>query len=597
MPLGDSITRGTNDINYPNGDIPGGYRRNLGVLLSNGGFAYDFVGSKNDNAAAGMDPDHNGTNGIRTDQVLANLSTWMAVQPDTVLMMLGTNDILQGVPVATAASNLSSLINQITSGFPKRRLYVSTVLPISGKDWNGQTAAQLNANANSYNVQVRNLVQQYRNSGRNVTLVDMNATLVYTNSNPANNVFQPGDGVHPGQAGYNQMGGIWYNSITAGGSLLDPPSGIPTAPNSLTASAVSASQVNLTWNDAASNETGFKVYQQTGSQSAWVQIATLTANTTSLAVSGLATGSTNYYFAVSASNAAGESALSNTASVLASNRALNKPASSSSNYAAAYDADNANDGAQNNIWSSTNSDTSASWSVDLSSAYQIQEVQVVTRQDVDQSVTRRNFEIRGSNDPSFGTYSVLASQGSTPLAHASTLIAPVSNSTGFRYLRVAKTDGGYFTLAEVKVFGATATTPPAPYDSWASNYPAFQALPPADRLPSSDPNRDGISNLLAYGMGADPLANTAAALLPQATPAAGATPGMVFKYRRNKLATDLEQQVFVSSDLSHWTLQSQSAATVTPVVGNNNAELIAVTIPLAPGSNHVFARLNVIRNP
>ncbi|RYD44435.1 MAG: hypothetical protein EOP85_09480, partial [Verrucomicrobiaceae bacterium] len=37
MPLGDSITRGTNDINYPNGSIPGGYRKELGILLGNAG--------------------------------------------------------------------------------------------------------------------------------------------------------------------------------------------------------------------------------------------------------------------------------------------------------------------------------------------------------------------------------------------------------------------------------------------------------------------------------------------------------------------------------------------------------------------------------
>lgn len=223
MPLGDSITRGTNDVNYPNSDIPGGYRKNLQARLAGGGFTYNFVGTKTDNSAPGMDPDHNGTNGIRTDQVLANLSAWMAVQPDTVLMLLGTNDILQGVQVTTAANNLSTLIDRITTGFPQRRLYVSTVLPISGKDWNGQTAATLNNNANSYNTQVRNLVQQYRNTGRNVTLVDMNSLLVYTNTDPSKNVFQPGDGVHPGQAGYDQMGDIWHNAITATGSLLDPP--------------------------------------------------------------------------------------------------------------------------------------------------------------------------------------------------------------------------------------------------------------------------------------------------------------------------------------------------------------------------------------
>lgn len=359
MPLGDSITRGTNDINYPNGDIPGGYRRNLGILLSNGGFAYDFVGSRSDNTVAGMDPHHNGINGIRTDEVLANLSTWLSAQPDTVLMMLGTNDILQGVPVATVAGNLGSLIDQITSGSPRRRLYVSTILPISGKDWYGQTAAQLNANANSYNTQVRSIVQQYRNNGRNVTLMDMSAQVVYTDSNPANNFFQPGDGVHPGQAGYDQMGSLWYQIITASGSLLDPA-----------------------------------------------------------------------------------------------------------------------------------------------------------------------------------------------------------------------------------------------YEVWTANYPAFSALSPAQRLPLADPNNDGVTNLMAYGLGLDPLSNPHPDSMPGLVKEAGSG-NLLFQFRRNKLATDVTHQILVSPDLSDgsWTVRDQTGATTSDVSGNGTVDQVSLPIPLETGSPQKFLRLRVTQSP
>lgn len=593
MPLGDSITRGTNDVNYPNGDIPGGYRKNLQSRLSTGGFSFDFVGSKSDNAATGMDPHHNGTNGIRTDQVLANLSTWMTVQPDTVLMLLGTNDILQGVPVATAANNLNTLIDRITAGFPQRRLYVSTILPISGKDWNGQSAATLNTNANAYNTQLRSLVQQARNSGRNVTLVDLNAQLVYTNANPANNVFQPGDGVHPGQAGYDQIGSLWFNAITVTGSLLDPPSGtVPSAPGSLTATVVSGSRIDLAWADLSDNETGFKIHRRTGEQGVWEFIGTAGANTTGYAATGLATAGNTYYFAVSATNAAGDSAWSNIAPPLSDNLALNRTASASSIYSSAYSAANANNGSASLIWSAASADTAATWSVDLSATYRIERVEVLTRQDIDQSITRRNFEIRGSNDPSFGVYSVLASQGATPLAHASTFSAIVSNPTGYRYLRVAKTDGGYFTLAEVKVFG-TATGSPAPYDSWSASFPPFLALPAADRALSADPNKDGVSNLVAYALGLDPLSNNAAALLPNLALDPGNSSNGIFRFRHNKLATDVAIKVLVSPDLSpgSWTVQSQAAASVTDLGGN--VEQISVVIPILSGNACGFVRLEV----
>ncbi len=595
MPLGDSITRGTNDVNFPNGDIPGGYRKNLQSRLTAGGFSYDFVGSRSDNAAAGMDPQHNGINGIRTDQALASLSTWFAVQPDTVLMMLGTNDILQGVPIATAANNLNMLIDQITAGYPQRRLYVSTLLPISGKDWNGQTAATLNNNANTYNTQVRSLVQQARTNGRNVTLVDMNTQLVYNNSNPALNVFQPGDGIHPGQAGYDQIGSLWFNAITASGSLLDPPATIvPAAPASLAATLISPSRVDLTWSDVSDNETGFKVHFRIGAQGTWEQIATVAANATGYSATNLASGVGTFYFAVSAVNATGDSAWSNIATPLSANLALNRTAAASSVFSSSYSAANANNGNSNLIWSAASNDTSATWSVDLAAAYLIQQVEVVTRQDIDQPITRRNFEVRGSNDAAFTSYSVLGSQGGTPLVHASTLTLVVSNPGTFRYLRVAKTDGGYFTLAEVKVFGVAAGSP-SPYATWESGYPAFLALPAASRAPAADPNNDGISNLVSYALGLDPLALDASVFLPSLTADAGSLSNLVFRFRRNKLANDISIKVLSSDDLAAggWTVESQSSATVTELGGN--VEQVSLVVPVAPGSAYRFIRLEVTK--
>lgn len=312
MPLGDSITRGTNDINHPNGSIPGGYRRELGIRLGDAGMAYDFVGENNDNAAPGLDPDHNGNNGFRTDEMLAGLSTWLAVNPDVVMLHAGSNDILQDIPnvVATASANLSSLIETITDDAPHRRLYVATIIPIT-QDWNGKTAAYLNGNANAYNTQVRNLVQSHAGQGRNVTLVDMSTSIVLTGPTPVQNFYQPGDGIHPGQAGYNQMGTIWFNAIHARGSLFEPPPvGAPDAPTGLAAIIRSGTRIDLSWTDAADNETGFQVFRKTGANGAWEQIATAGMDAVSAVVGGLVTGANSYSFAVRATNASGNSSWS-----------------------------------------------------------------------------------------------------------------------------------------------------------------------------------------------------------------------------------------------------------------------------------------------
>jgi predicted phage tail protein len=86
----------------------------------------------------------------------------------------------------------------------------------------------------------------------------------------------------------------------------------PTAPTNLTATAVSRSQINLTWTDNSSNETGFKIERSTNGTS-FTQIATVGAGVTSYASTGLQKNRT-YYYRVRATNGAGDSAYSNVAS-------------------------------------------------------------------------------------------------------------------------------------------------------------------------------------------------------------------------------------------------------------------------------------------
>jgi hypothetical protein len=89
---------------------------------------------------------------------------------------------------------------------------------------------------------------------------------------------------------------------------------VPGAPGSLAATATSTSQVNLTWADNSNNEAGFTIERATNNAfSAGLTSATVGANATSYSATGLA-ASTTYYFRVRATNAAGASANSNTAS-------------------------------------------------------------------------------------------------------------------------------------------------------------------------------------------------------------------------------------------------------------------------------------------
>ncbi len=88
-----------------------------------------------------------------------------------------------------------------------------------------------------------------------------------------------------------------------GGST--PPATPPSAPTSLVASAASSTQINLTWSDGSTNETGFEVERSTDNAT-FTRVTTTGANATSYSHSGL-TADTTYYYRVRAVNGAGAS--------------------------------------------------------------------------------------------------------------------------------------------------------------------------------------------------------------------------------------------------------------------------------------------------
>jgi len=81
-------------------------------------------------------------------------------------------------------------------------------------------------------------------------------------------------------------------------------------PTGLSATAVSASQINLTWTDNSVTENGYYVEQSPVDNLHFVQIAATGPNATSYSVTGLSAG-TKYYYRVRAYNAITTSAYSN----------------------------------------------------------------------------------------------------------------------------------------------------------------------------------------------------------------------------------------------------------------------------------------------
>lgn len=87
---------------------------------------------------------------------------------------------------------------------------------------------------------------------------------------------------------------------------------VPAPPSALAATATSSSQINLTWVDNSSNETGFSIERSVDGIN-FSPLTSVAANITSYSNTGL-TASTTYTYRLFATNATGSSTASNTAS-------------------------------------------------------------------------------------------------------------------------------------------------------------------------------------------------------------------------------------------------------------------------------------------
>jgi fibronectin type 3 domain-containing protein len=107
----------------------------------------------------------------------------------------------------------------------------------------------------------------------------------------------------------NDAGNSAYSNVAAATTAGT----LPAAPTALTATASSSTQINLAWQDNATNESAYTIERCTNAGcTAFTQIAQVGANVTSYSNTGLAAGTT-YSYRVRATNAAGDSAYSNVA--------------------------------------------------------------------------------------------------------------------------------------------------------------------------------------------------------------------------------------------------------------------------------------------
>lgn len=134
MALGDSITRGQGD-----GGTTGtynGWRCSFKNRLASGGVQINYVGPLSEGSSSCTDREHAGWSGWTIGELTIRAAEWMtAYQPDVVLLMAGTNDIIEKVDLPNIANRLGLLIDTIKAARPGVQVIVSTIPQIGTSKW------------------------------------------------------------------------------------------------------------------------------------------------------------------------------------------------------------------------------------------------------------------------------------------------------------------------------------------------------------------------------------------------------------------------------------------------------------------------------
>ena len=213
LPLGDSITEGC--CTAPEG----GYRIQLFTQAVNNKQNITFVGGtlgignaapNGPTTVAGQPfPKGNEGNGgytIASPSSKGGIAGAITDQscsmykPNIVLLMIGTNDILQNIDLAKAPTRLASLVDEIITDAPNALLVVSSIPPCCN-----------DATVQSYNASIPDIVKTRAQAGKHILFVDAHAAYVQ-NTNYKNDYISS-DGLHPSSKGYAVIGDLFYGAI------------------------------------------------------------------------------------------------------------------------------------------------------------------------------------------------------------------------------------------------------------------------------------------------------------------------------------------------------------------------------------------------
>lgn len=146
---------------------------------------------------------NHGISGQKSSQIISRLDQVITWKPDKLFVMMGINDLGEGLPIKKIISNYSSLIKKIKDK-SKVVLFVQSILPVNFRLFSNQHFS------NDDIVLVNKLLEELCAS-ESVTYIDLYSSFV-TYGNELITEFTY-DGLHLNDAGYR----IWKNRLATDG--------------------------------------------------------------------------------------------------------------------------------------------------------------------------------------------------------------------------------------------------------------------------------------------------------------------------------------------------------------------------------------------